>query len=85
ATYPDRARALRERMPDTVFLVPGSGAQGAAGADAVAGRRPDGRGVLVSSSRGITAAWQQEGTDDLAGAARRALDAMNADLADGRR
>jgi len=85
ATYPDHARALRDRMPDTVFLVPGYGTQGAAGADAVAGRRPDGRGVLVSSSRGIAAAWQQEGTDDLAGAARRALDAMNADLATARR
>jgi len=81
ATYPDHARALRERMPDTVFLVPGYGAQGASAADAVAGIRPDGRGVLVSSSRAITAAWQAEGTDDLAGAAQRALDAMNADLA----
>jgi orotidine-5'-phosphate decarboxylase len=81
ATYPDHARALRDRMPDTVFLVPGYGAQGASAADAVAGRRPDGRGVLVSSSRAITAAWQRDGADDLAGAAGRALDAMNADLA----
>ncbi|HEX4903111.1 MAG TPA: orotidine 5'-phosphate decarboxylase, partial [Acidimicrobiales bacterium] len=81
ATYPDHARALRERMPATVFLVPGYGAQGASAADAVAGRRPDGRGVLVSSSRAITAAWQDEGLDDVAGAAHRALERMNADLA----
>jgi len=80
ATYPAHARALREHMPDTVFLVPGYGAQGASAADAVAGRRADGRGVLVSSSRGITGAWQQDGSGDLGAAARRALDAMNADL-----
>jgi orotidine-5'-phosphate decarboxylase len=79
ATYPDHARALRERMPDTVFLVPGYGAQGAMAADAKAGLRSDGRGVIVSSSRGITAAWQQHG-GDVGDAARRALDAMNADL-----
>ncbi|HEU5082734.1 MAG TPA: orotidine-5'-phosphate decarboxylase [Acidimicrobiales bacterium] len=80
ATYPDHARALRERMPDTVFLVPGYGAQGASAADAVAGMRPDGRGVLVSSSRGITGAWQALGSDDIGAAAGQALDAMNADL-----
>lgn len=80
ATYPDHAVALRERMPNTVFLVPGYGAQGASARDAVAGRRGDGRGVLVSSSRAIWAAWQHAGTDDIAAAARGALDAMNADL-----
>jgi orotidine-5'-phosphate decarboxylase len=81
ATYPEHARSLRERMPDTIFLVPGYGAQGATAEHALAGVRPDGRGVLVSSSRAITGAWQTQGTDDLAGAARAALDAMNADLA----
>lgn len=80
ATYPDHAVALRDRMPDTVFLVPGYGAQGASAADAVAGLRPDGRGVLVSSSRGITGAWREAGTDDIGAAASSALDAMNADL-----
>lgn len=80
ATYPEHARALRDRMPDTVFLVPGYGAQGASAGDAVAGARPDGRGVLVSSSRAITGAWRDAGTDDLGAAARAALDAMNADL-----
>ena len=85
ATYPDHARALRERMPDAFFLVPGYGAQGGTGADAVVGMRDDGRGVIVSSSRGITGAWQQAGTDDWAGAARDALDAMNRDLEAARR
>lgn len=80
ATYPEHAVDLRLRMPDTIFLVPGYGAQGGSAQDAVAGRRPDGRGVLVSSSRAITAAWQDEGSDDVAGTARSALDRMNADL-----
>ena len=69
-----------DRMPDTVFLVPGYGAQGASAADALAGLRPDGRGVIVSSSRGITGAWHAAGTEDVGAAARDALDAMNDDL-----
>ncbi|MFW5830017.1 MAG: orotidine 5'-phosphate decarboxylase / HUMPS family protein, partial [Planctomycetota bacterium] len=78
ATWPEEARQLRQLMPDTLFLVPGYGAQGASAADAVAGCRSDGGGVLVNSSRGIIGAWQ--GADDeaaYADAARAALDAMN--------
>ena len=84
ATYPAQAEELRRAMPDSLFLVPGYGAQGASARDAVAGRRPDGRGVLVSSSRGIIAAWQAErdaATNDWGDAARGALDEMNALLA----
>lgn len=80
ATYPEHAVALRSRMPDTVFLVPGYGAQGGTARDAVAGLREDGRGVLVSSSRAITGAWRGTGTEDVGAAARDALDAMNAAL-----
>jgi len=56
ATYPDEARALREAMPEALFLVPGYGAQGASAADAVAGfvRTPRGlEGGVVSSSRAV--------------------------------
>ena len=80
ATYPDHARTLRERMPDTIFLVPGYGAQGADASDALAGRREDGRGVIVSSSRAICGAWQETGTDDWGAAAAAALEAMNRTL-----
>jgi orotidine-5'-phosphate decarboxylase len=80
ATYPEHARALRERMPDTIFLVPGYGAQGADASDALAGRRDDGRGVVVSSSRAICGAWQEAGSDDWGAAAGAALDAMNRSL-----
>lgn len=87
ATWPDQARVLRRRMPDTLFLVPGYGAQGAGGADAMAGARADGTGVLVSSSRGIIGAWRArtDGERDWQQAARQALDAMNADLGAARR
>jgi len=80
ATWPDQARRLRALMPDTVFLVPGYGAQGGSAADALAGARGDGRGVLINSSRGIIAAWMATKTADWQGAARAALDAMNKDI-----
>ena len=85
ATYPDEARALRQRMPESIFLVPGYGAQGGGAADALAGMRSDGQGVLVNSSRAINGAWQKtdHGTwsdDDWGAAARHALDLMNDDL-----
>jgi orotidine-5'-phosphate decarboxylase len=56
ATYPDEARALREAMPEALFLVPGYGAQGASAADAVAGfvKTPHGlEGGVVNSSRAV--------------------------------
>ncbi len=84
ATYPEQARRLRQLMPETLFLVPGYGAQGGSAADALAGARSDGGGVLVNSSRGIIAAWQKPAASDWAAAARGALDAMNRDLASAR-
>jgi orotidine-5'-phosphate decarboxylase len=84
ATYPAQAKRLRELMPDTLFLVPGYGAQGGSAHDALAGIRSDGRGVLVNSSRGIIAAWQSAQSKDWQGAARAALDAMNRDLGSAR-
>src|SRR5262245_3359733 len=57
ATYPDEARALREAMPDALFLVPGYGAQGASAADAVAGfvaSRQGLEGGVVNSSRAVS-------------------------------
>jgi orotidine-5'-phosphate decarboxylase len=53
ATQPEAGRALRLRLPDTPFLVPGYGAQGGT-ADAVARLlRADGGGVVVNASRSI--------------------------------
>jgi orotidine-5'-phosphate decarboxylase len=60
ATYPEQARRLRELMPDTIFLVPGYGAQGGSAADIAAAFRDDGTGAIVNSSRGIIAAFQPD-------------------------
>lgn len=84
ATWPAQAKLLRGLMPDTIFLVPGYGAQGGSAVDALTGVRADGRGVLINSSRGIIGAWQAAKSADWQGAARAALDAMNADLATAR-
>jgi orotidine-5'-phosphate decarboxylase len=86
ATYPDEARQLRQRMPDTIFLIPGYGAQGGTAADAAAGFRGDGRGAIVNNSRGLMFAWKQEpykskfGEKDFAAAARAAAQKMAEEL-----
>jgi orotidine-5'-phosphate decarboxylase len=82
ATHPAQAKNLRTLMPDCLFLVPGYGAQGGSAADALAGMRADGRGILVNSSRALLGAWQKPEYSGLnwKDAARAALDAMNKDL-----
>lgn len=80
ATYPFQAKRLRRLMPNTLFLVPGYGAQGGTADDALAGVRSDGTGVIINSSRGIIGAWQKNHTDDWAAAARVALNDMNKDI-----
>jgi len=81
ATWPSEAAELRAMLPDTLFLVPGFGAQGGDASQAVAGCTDQGRGVLVNSSRAILGAWQS-GTDptDPVEAARAELDEMNRQL-----
>ncbi|GJQ30374.1 MAG: orotidine 5'-phosphate decarboxylase [Phycisphaerae bacterium] len=53
ATKSAEAAALRARMPDQVFLVPGYGAQGGTAEDIRAMLRADRRGVLVTASRSV--------------------------------
>jgi orotidine-5'-phosphate decarboxylase len=53
ATQAEAARKLRERMPRTLFLVPGYGAQGGSLDTVRACFTPDGRGALVNSARGV--------------------------------
>lgn len=80
ATWPAQAVALRKIMPNTLFLIPGYGAQGGSAADALAGQRADGSGVLINSSRGIIGAWQQNTKLEWKDAIKAAIVAMNADL-----
>ena len=59
-TAAEQAMALREQYPQVLFLVPGYGAQGATAADCLRFAKDDGSGVLVSASRSIIYAYQQE-------------------------
>ena len=86
ATYPEQGKILRRVMPNTFILVPGYGAQGGKGADLVHFFDQDGLGAIISSSRGIIAAYQQEqyagyGEKAYADASRAAVLAMREDIA----
>ena len=65
ATKPGEAPALRARMPDAVFLVPGYGAQGGTADDIRGMARPGARtpgeaGVLVTASRSVIYAFEAD-------------------------
>jgi orotidine-5'-phosphate decarboxylase len=53
ATYPEQQAALRAMMPNTWFLIPGFGAQGATAEDVKDAFASNGLGAIVNSSRGI--------------------------------
>lgn len=85
ATYPEEGKVLRKVMPKSYILVPGYGAQGGKGADLVHYFNEDGLGAIVSSSRGIIAAYKQEqyakyGEEHFAEASRQAVEDMIADI-----
>ncbi len=58
ATQEKDARYLRDKYPETFFLIPGYGAQG--GAARIAGTLLDRAGGAVNSSRGILCAWKKD-------------------------
>ena len=53
ATYPEAATSLRQQLPNSLFLVPGVGAQGGGDEGIKACFNPDGLGAVISSSRAI--------------------------------
>ena len=83
ATVPEQARALRQHLPQALFLVPGYGAQGASARDAVAGFVTTATGLeggVVNSSRAVLypaaaqdaktmTAWRDAVTDAMRSAA----------------
>jgi orotidine-5'-phosphate decarboxylase len=82
ATYPQQLAELRQRLPHTMFLVPGYGAQGG-GAEGLKGAFDEnGLGAIVNSSRAVMCAYQKEGCDerDFAKAARREVIRMRDDI-----
>ena len=81
ATFPDEAKVLRSAMPDTVFLVPGYGAQGGTADDVMPCFNKDGLGAIVNSSRKIIFAFQGKNDDkNFADYARQAAIDMREDL-----
>ena len=88
ATYPEQGKMMRAVMPKSFILVPGYGAQGGKGADLVHFFNKDGLGAIVSSSRGIIAAYKQDQykekgitPENFADASRLAVEDMIADIA----
>ena len=73
-------------MPNTIFLVPGLGAQGGTAADVAGGFDPQGLGAVVNSSRAIIFAYEREeysGMNDWQAAVERATEETIAQLAEG--
>ncbi len=63
ATYPEAAILLRKQLPNSLFLVPGVGAQGGGNEGIKACFNADGLGAVVSSSRAIMYPHQYGATD----------------------
>lgn len=82
ATFPSDLRALRERLENTFFLVPGYGAQGGTAEDVQYAFNRYGHGAIINSSRGIMCAWQKTGNNgtDYQEAARKAAIDMRDDI-----
>jgi orotidine-5'-phosphate decarboxylase len=53
ATNPEQLATLRQLLPQTLFLVPGYGAQGGTAKDIARAFKPDGTGAIINSSRAI--------------------------------
>jgi len=86
ATHPKDAETIRRILPNTFFLVPGYGAQGATAEDLIPNFNKDGKGAIINSSRGIIAAYKNDkyqkdfDSKDYAKASRQAALDMKKDL-----
>ncbi len=87
ATYPEQLTELRQRMPNTFFLVPGFGAQGGTASDIAGGFDEQGLGAIINSSRGIIFAYENPKYENLGDDWKAAVHAATMDtieqIADG--
>ena len=67
ATNAEQLAELRKALPQTLFLVPGLGAQGGTAADAAKAFKSDGTGAIINSSRAIIYAYADGKYKDVAG------------------
>jgi orotidine-5'-phosphate decarboxylase len=80
ATRPARLRELRARLPRSLLLVPGYGAQGGTADDVVAAFDESGGGAIVSSSRDLVPGAHATDLAAVRDAARAKAEAMRDDL-----
>ena len=66
ATYPEQLQELRRRMPNSMLLVPGFGAQGGTAGDVASAFDENGNGAIINSSRGIIFAYEQDRYSEIA-------------------
>ena len=79
ATYPEEMKALRRDHPSLPFLIPGVGRQGGDAHGATrAGANADGRGIMVSSSRGVL--YASSDPDGYADAARNEVEKLRSEI-----
>lgn len=82
ATYPEQLAELRKKLPHSLILVPGYGAQGGGARDVIDAFDDRGLGAIVNSSRAILTAWQKQKRpgEEYAAAAREEALRMQADI-----
>lgn len=80
ATYPSELASARVRLPHSLLLVPGYGAQGGSAGDVVAAFDAGGWGALINASRSLFYPAAAGEVGSVAEAARRAALAMRDDL-----
>jgi orotidine-5'-phosphate decarboxylase len=81
ATYPVQGGRLRRMMPQTFFLLPGYGAQGARAADLARCFDDSGGGAIVAASRSLICAHMKPANGDFVSAARTEAIRMRDELA----
>lgn len=84
ATFPEELATARRRMPRSIFLVPGVGAQGGTARDVLAAFDSEGLGAVVNSSRGILYAHEKRAGTDWETAVRDAARELAGSLPGGR-
>jgi orotidine-5'-phosphate decarboxylase len=79
ATYPEILSHLRQELQDTLFLIPGFGAQGGDPQGLRAAFNPGGTDALINASRSINfpKSFRQKGFEAIAEAARDHRDQLN--------
>jgi orotidine-5'-phosphate decarboxylase len=70
ATQPHTMRSIRKRLPSSIFLLPGYGAQGATADMTRAAFDADGRGAIISASRSVLYPKREPGESWQAAVAR---------------